>query len=83
MPPTDPYERWWQVIGASLAVALSLVPLWQLGESGIGSWEIIAATASLLVVVARAIEEAVRASVCEAGVTVFMVSRGICLGSGS
>jgi hypothetical protein len=27
--------------------------------------------------------EGVRASVCEAGVTVFMVSRGICLGSGS
>ena len=27
--------------------------------------------------------EGVRASVCEAGVTVFMVSRGICLRSGS
>jgi len=27
--------------------------------------------------------EGVRASVCEVGVTVFMVSRGICLGSGS
>ena len=30
-----------------------------------------------------ALAEGVRASVCEAGVTVFIISRGICLGSGS
>lgn len=56
VPPIDPYKPWWKVVGASLAVALSLVPLWQLSDSRIGSLAIVAGTASLLVVVTRTVE---------------------------